>query len=85
MLSKTSIDKLVNNIDHDTIKSFSILNGATEVHRVWRDTMIFQGREVSESRMKWETLSKQDKTLDATIAEKVIWDFITWAMSHPHD
>lgn len=37
------------------------------IHRVWRDTMLSQGRPVAPERMQWDTLSEQDRELDAAI------------------
>jgi len=39
-----------------------------DVHAAWRDGMLAQGREVAPERMRWETLSEQDRELDDGIA-----------------
>lgn len=42
-----------------------------DVHREWRDGMLFQDRAVAPERMKWETLSSQDRALDDRIAARL--------------
>ena len=44
---------------------------ARAVHAAWRDGMLAQGRPVAPNRMKWETLSEEDRVLDMCIAENV--------------
>lgn len=39
-----------------------------DIHSAWRDGMLAQGRSVTQERMKWETLSQQDRDLDDGIA-----------------
>ena len=61
---------------------FARENGARELHRSWRDNMLEQGRQVPPGRMKWETLSEQDKELDFEIANDLYQDFYTWLKEH---
>jgi hypothetical protein len=42
-----------------------------DVHREWRDGMLFQDRHVSPERMQWETLSNRDQALDNRIAARL--------------
>ena len=44
---------------------------ARTVHTAWRDGMLFQGREVAENRMIWDTLEERDKELGTYIALEV--------------
>jgi hypothetical protein len=67
------------------IGQFTALDGAMQLWKSWRDTMIKQGREVSKERMEWDTLSDDDKILDAQVAFDVITDFMSWYMTHPHE
>ena len=67
------LDKLFNEIGN-----YARVNGSIEVHRAWRDKMLEQSRDVPESRMEYETLSDDDKVLDATIAFEVISDYLAW-------
>jgi hypothetical protein len=83
-MDKYNIINLLTNINVITIRDFCQNNGAREVHRSWRNNMQLQERSVSEERMSWDTLSDKDKELDARISEEVIWDFLVWAMDHPH-
>ena len=64
------------------IMNYAKVNGSLEVFRSWRDKMLEQGREVPERRMNYETLSDNDKALDATIAFEVISDYLIWYENH---
>jgi len=67
---------------YESIEEYAKINGSMEVHRSWRDTMIEQGRKVSDDRMIYDKLDHKDKLLDATIAKDVIKDFLVWFENH---
>lgn len=69
-------------LDDLSLLCFTTQDGAREVHRAWRDTMLAQGREVAAEKMEWETLSEHDKALDALVAHGVIRSFAMWALNH---
>lgn len=64
------------------LKDFCEVNGSMELHRSWRDNMLEQDREVTESRMVYKTLAEQDKVLDAKISFDVITDFLVYCQGH---
>lgn len=70
---------------HELIRKFSKENGARQVWKSWRDTMLLQGRNVAPERMDWDGLAEIDKALDVQIAFDVILDFMVWFTSHPHE
>lgn len=68
-------------MDTNIIELYAEKNGALQVWKSWRDTMLAQGRSVNEKFMELP-IPEQDMKLDAQIAKDVIDDFLTWAASH---
>jgi hypothetical protein len=67
--------------DSKLIVEYANENGAVQVWKAWRDTMLSQGREVNDKFMAWP-IPARDISLDADIAFAVIDDFMAWAESH---
>ncbi len=82
-MTRDEIKKLIANSNTETIKQFAKHNGALQVWKSWRDTMLQQNREVNPKFMDLP-IPERDMELDAQIAFDVISDFIFWASSHPH-
>ena len=78
-------EQLIENLSDEKIEWFASINGAMQVWKSWRDTMLEQGREIAPERIEWEHLLPRDRDLDAQIAFDVIIDFVNWALSHPHE
>jgi hypothetical protein len=57
--------------------------GCKAIHRIWRDEMIQQKREVIKERMSWDTLPDNDKALDSKIAYEIIMDWFTYMYGEP--
>lgn len=63
------------------IFEYAKTNGAAQVWKAWRDTMLAQGRDVTPKYMEWP-IPERDIELDATIAREVIADFLIWLEAH---
>ncbi len=63
------------------ILEYAKINGALQVWKSWRDTMLKQGREVNEKFMDLP-IPERDMELDAQIAADVIDDFLVWVEAH---
>ena len=68
-------------MDDKLVAEYANENGAAQVWKAWRDTMLSQGREVNEKFMSWP-IPRRDISLDADIAFAVIDDFLVWAGAH---
>jgi hypothetical protein len=80
--ARAHYDALREALSDVTLLQFAQTNGARELHRSWRDTMLAQGREVyPPERLEWNTLPVEDKALDAQCSFDVLRDFATWALS----
>lgn len=63
------------------IFDYAKTNGAAQVWKAWRDTMLMQGRDVASKYMEWP-IPERDIELDAMIARAVIADFLVWLETH---
>ena len=63
------------------IAEYANVNGAAQVWKAWRDTMLSQGRNVDEKFLSWP-IPNRDISLDANIAFAVVDDFLAWAEAH---
>ncbi len=63
-------------IDTEEFYNYAREIGGKTLRACLRDEMIKQGREVSEERMHWDTLSEQDQSLDIQIFRELITSFI---------
>lgn len=52
--------------------------GGREVHTLWRDGMLAQGRQVAPERMSWDTLDTKDRWLDHIIAGNLVDDYLSF-------
>jgi hypothetical protein len=63
------------------IHEYADENGALQVWKSWRDTMLSQNRNVDEKFMSLP-IPTCDMELDSQIAFDVVDDFLMWAISH---
>lgn len=69
----------------DTIREFSRVNGAYEVHLTWKNTKLKQGRDIPDHQRKFSELPEQDVELDREVAFNVISDYIVYIRTHDKD
>ena len=58
-------------VQRDKLQAILAAIDGRAVHTAWRDAMLEQGRPVASERMRWTTLSNEDKMLDHNIAERL--------------
>ncbi len=59
------------------VAEYAKRNGALQVWKSWRDTMLAQGRDVDDKFLRLP-IPERDMELDAQIAADVIDDFLVW-------